>query len=44
MDTAELIAELEKTASSLEELANTPEGVESATDYLSGLLDKIGQK
>ena len=44
MDIAELITELEKTASELEAQAKVPEGVESATEYLSGLLDKVSQE
>ena len=42
MGNAELIAELEKTASALEALASEPVGAESATDYLSGLVEAIG--
>ena len=42
MENAELIAELEKTASELEALAETPVGIGSATDYLSGLVTAIG--
>lgn len=42
MENAVLIAELEKTAAALEALATAPVGAESATDYLSGLVEAIG--
>ena len=45
MDAAELIVALEKTASELEALASMPEKpADSATDYISGLLDSVGRK
>lgn len=41
---AELIEELEKAASDLESLAQACNSENSATDYISGLLEKVEQR
>lgn len=44
MNKAELAEQLEKTASELESLANAESRDNSATDYISGLLEKLTQE